>query len=138
MTSTVSMFFSTEDYNGTMGMKISVGEKTIKQYQNVPAEDYEITFDVNWPSEIILDFYGKGPKDTKIDDQGNILQDKHILLKNFTIDRVNVTHDMIMAHKIINFDHGLIEHTNYFGFNGTAKILLNYKNSFHWLLKYTN
>lgn len=96
-----------------------------------PAQFRTIEFYINFPTEIVLDVSGKNMNsDTVLDDQGNIIKDKHIELIKVIIDNIAVP--SLYLKKWPELDGN---NNSYFGFNGQFKLKFLEKNSFTFLLK---
>ena len=108
----------------TMGLTVLANEQIIfKQEQNLDKK-FTLDFDIDLPGEIKFIVQGKGPFDTKVDDNGNILQDKFLKINSMLIDRMPVTR-WVLESKFIQFTHAEQEsYTNYFGYNGQGTIQL--------------
>jgi len=96
-----------------------------------PAQFQTIEFYINFPTEIVLDVSGKNMNsDTVLDDQGNIIKDKHIELTKVIIDNIAVPSLYLKKWPELNGNNN-----SYFGFNGQFKLKFLEKNSFTFLLK---
>jgi hypothetical protein len=121
--------------NQTMNLVIYNNDQVIYQNYNIIDSRFVVEFESCLPSTLCIDVSEKGPNDTKVDDQGNILADKFIKLDYFNVDQMPVK-SWILENGLIHF---LTEHrqelkTNYFGFNGRATIDLNHTDSFEFHL----
>ena len=82
------------------------------------------------PTTVTVVASGKGPMDTLVDEQGNIIQDCHACLREVYLDGFKLG-DYFLYHKVmITADDGHELVTNYFGFNGRAVIDLPKKSVF--------
>lgn len=86
--------------------------------------------EVELPTQIDLTFFGKNQNnDTKIDEQGNITQDKHVLIKEIRLD--NITVEPLYLKRRLKLEHkDGVNYSNYIGFNGCMKIEFNQPNVF--------
>jgi len=90
-----------------------------------------ITIDQEFPGQIDLIASGKDMNhDTILDADGNITQDKHILLTGVTVDRV-----LIPDHFIKSWPKASDRSTSYFGFKDQISLNFDDLDSFYWLLK---
>jgi hypothetical protein len=99
----------------------------------VPGPDLlaTVTIDQEFPGRIDLVVDGKDMNhDTILDAEGNIVQDKHILLTNVTVDRV-----LVPDHFIQSWPKTSNRSTSYFGFNDQISLNFDDSDSFYWLLK---
>jgi len=126
------------EYNGTMDCNIRSDDNVLYNLNNNNPGLQVINMSVDWPSTLYIESFGKGNRDTKLSDDGEILADKHITIENIIIDGIIIYPEHIFMHKIIEFNHGdAQEFTNYLGFNGIAKINFSGSKPIYWLLKNT-
>lgn len=107
-------------YNGT--------ESTL-----VPTSNLEYCYeqDIILPCSITLEFFGKDSnKDTKIDENGNIIKDKHVLIKSMKLDNMPVEPLYLKRYLGLNHASG-INFSNYIGFNGNMEIKFEKSNVFN-------
>ena len=116
--------------NKSMSLCISCNNKTytfdkLEQINNIDIE-------VKFPSICKFETFGKDPKDTIIDENGKIIQDKFIILKDIQIDGFSVDKNYLsMFIDFHSLDHGKIT-TNFWSFNGIC--LINFTpTAFQWL-----
>lgn len=84
----------------------------------------------NLPSECILEFSGKDPRDTKIDKDGNIVDDIFVLIKSVKIDGIRLPDTYVHQKIKIKTDSGEEIQTSHIGYNGRVVISLLESNSF--------
>lgn len=133
MYSLVTFKFSIGLYNGSMGMTIRCNDKLLLSKNSFDTDTFEFTDNIELPADITIDLYGKGVNDTSIDSDGNIVADKYIKLEELSVDRVPL-HILSLIH-IAEIDHDVNTNvTNYWGFNGRAKIKIEHPDSFLWHL----
>ena len=91
--------------------------------------------EVDLPVQVDLTFFGKNQdKDTKIDDQGKIIQDKHVLIKEIRLD--NIVVEPLYLKRRLKLEHpNGANYSNYIGFNGCMKIELDQPNVFLQVMK---
>jgi hypothetical protein len=104
---------------------------TNKQILVLPAKEQIVEFQIDFPTEVILDISGKNMNyDTILNDDGVIIKDKHIKLTRATIDNITVP-DLFLK----QWPELCGNKSSYFGFNGQVKLKFLEKNSFIFLLK---
>ena len=90
------------------------------------------TVALQWPGEIVITLGGKNQlTDTKVDQQGKIIQDKFVQLTNVCVDRLAVSHHFLQKWPLVNNEI----RTCYFGFNGTVQLIFDSPSAFHWLIR---
>lgn len=82
------------------------------------------------PSEYILEFSGKDPRDTKIDSDGNIIDDIFIRIKSIKIDGIRLPDTYVHQKIKIKTDSGEEIQTSHIGYNGIVVIPLAESTSF--------
>lgn len=133
----------------TMTLKFEVGrvdetsmgitvKSTLHQgtYDNL-GEDFSVTFPVEFPSQVIIETFGKGPHDTKVDADGKVIADKYLKLTDILIDQLSVARYYCDQKVVIDNGNQKIT-TSYWGYNGTVIIELDEENGFRWLAKTQN
>lgn len=90
----------------------------------VTPDQPHIKLSISLPTTIHLELSNKGPNDTIVDSSGNIVQDCYIKLKAITIDRFVLNEKWLHQKIILNTVDGQQITSNYFGFNGTAILVL--------------
>ena len=113
--------------NAVMRVDVSVDERVY----SVPCEfsgdtgQGSISIPIRLPTVLTITASGKGPMDTLVDDQGNIIQDCYARLQAFYLDGFRLD-DYFLYHKVHQKSVDGQELTsNYFGFNGQAVIHLD-------------
>lgn len=87
---------------------------------------------LRFPSTFSISVAGKGPLDTQVDDQGNIIKDKYIKLNNIEVDGLNCDPYYLYQKIVLNSVDGQIVTSNYWGFNGVVNLNFSESNSFYW------
>lgn len=80
------------------------------------SDHHDLEFQCSLPLTVEFEFGGKLPNDTLVDDQGNILEDKFILVESMSVDGIWIKRWMLES-RLFESAQG---QTNYFGQNGTA------------------
>lgn len=119
--------------NEYMGVKITLPEA---QSTLQPTEGtiycYEQT--ITLPCTVHLDFFGKNiNQDTEVDSNGNILRDKHVLLKELRLDNIPVE-PLYLKRRLCLVNDQETVYSDYIGFNGRMSINLDQSNVFSQIL----
>ena len=112
---------------------ISHGTKLLPQEPGV----HELQFACRMPDVIKLRFSGKNPNlDTELDNNGNIINDLCVKIKNFSLDHIDI--DWFVVNKIMQFrtESGQEFATNYIGFNGELSVVLDQGNVFDQVMSW--
>jgi hypothetical protein len=91
---------------------------------------------INLPTEINLEFNGKDSNiDTIIDEGGNIIKDKHILIQEIKLNGMPV--DPLYLERRLKLEYGKqINYSNYIGFNGKMTIQFNKSDVFRQIMEW--
>lgn len=106
---------------------------TVNGYPLLPESNGLATIELEqeFPGQIELTVSGKDMNhDTILDTEGQIVKDKHILLKSITVDRV-----LVPNHFVLSWPKTSERSTSYFGFNDSVCLNFEDSDSFYWLLK---
>jgi len=121
------------NYNGGPCIKIHDGSKTLfnKTLNNAGINTLNLNSDMTFPGKIIIQQYGKDmTRDTKLDKNGKILDDKGIVIQSVKI------HDVLLEYELYRFDFikedGTVLNNNYLGFNGKYVIDIDKNNLYEW------
>jgi len=95
--------------------------------------EYTYKTKIEFPTKFMIKVAGKGPTDTQIDDQGNIINDMFIKLTNVTVDGLSCNTEYVYRTNL-HTDSGQVVQSNYWGFNGYVELNFDYANSFFWAL----
>jgi hypothetical protein len=90
--------------------------------QELPAGETRVTCQLQLPCAVTICVSGKGTRDTEQDHSGQILRDKHILLKDLLIDRMSVSPYWLPRFVTLSTESGQTVPSNYWGFNGTVQL----------------
>jgi hypothetical protein len=98
---------------------MAVGDKIIYNSNDIKEPTLTLCFDMTLDQDLVIRVDGKRRNDTKIDADGNILQDKFIRVDRVLINRMPVA-KWILESKFFQFENqqGQISTSNYFGQNG--------------------
>lgn len=84
-----------------------------------------VSIPIRLPTVLTIVASGKGPMDTLVDEQGNIIQDCYARLQAMRLDGFQLN-DYFLYHRIHQHsDDGREITSNYFGFNGRAVLNLD-------------
>jgi hypothetical protein len=114
------------------GMRITV-ESSGTQLQ-LERGQTQCTVPVEFPGYMTVTVNGKMPTDTKVDAEGNVVQDMYVKIIDLQINGMSV--DKVWLEKAIylkRFSDGELVNTNYLGFNGQVRIDFDKPNSFIWV-----
>lgn len=126
-------------YNGSMNIEIFDGDNSIYVGQNLTEGPLRIDCPIHWPTTINIVVSNKGNKDTLVDQTGTILKDKaievtQVLINNFPIQQHLIDKILICRRDGTNAD----THENWWGFNGTVKIIFDQSNPMRYMLSLKN
>jgi hypothetical protein len=132
--SEIELEFKIGHCNGTMNMQIFVDDMPTADYQGFKTDSLVVKQAVNWPAIMKIVVSNKNLScDTKVDNNGTILEDKFIELTKIIVDRVDASTNYI---KSIVLDTGEDKiNSNYWGFNGTVNLCFDQSDSFTWHLQ---
>jgi hypothetical protein len=133
MLTQITFKFQIKRFNGTMGMSILSDGKEVLHKDYFDEDYFEFTTEFIWPGTIEIKLFNKGMKDTHLDDQGNILNDKHITLKELIIDKIAIDEEILRDFIVLDTGSQLLKHL-YWGFNGTVKLNFDEEDFFLWFL----
>ena len=130
--STLKVKFESNESNGMPYFDIVHNGNTLYSQpveQGVHELEFNLTHDTI--NQLTLKMSGKGPFDTVVDNDNNILQDKNIILKEIVLDNVTLfcDYDFLASHVQYKTEHGDI--VNFLpGFWQNAEMVFNYQNTF--------
>ena len=120
-------------YNGTMGMAIFSNDQEVLHQEYFDDNSFEFTTELTWPGTVVIKLFNKQIKDTEIDSQGNILNDKYIKLDRLIIDKIVVDDEILRDFVVLDAGNQLLTE-RYWGFNGTVKLNFEEEDFFLWVL----
>lgn len=105
-----------------MGIEIVTNTDSIR-VPHLPVGTTEYTVACTVPDTIKIQVSGKNlRRDTIVDSQGQIVQDKYVLLRDLRIDQMSVCAPWLPNGITLHTDKGHTVQSNYWGFNGTVQI----------------
>jgi hypothetical protein len=130
----LEIFFRFVEIDGKyMGVKIRYNELE-SVLTPVDNSTYCYEQNIKLPCSVHLDFFGKdNSKDTKIDEQGNILKDKHTLIKAINLDNLPIE-SLYVKRKLELIHSNGATNSNYIGYNGAMVIQFEKSNVFAQVL----
>ena len=97
-----------------------------------PAEPGIVKYETKMflPNSVSLEFSGKDMNhDTVLDNAGNIIEDKAVIIRRILIDRLPVDKNYLEKHLVLETASGNVN-SNYAGFNGKMVLNFNQPNAF--------
>jgi hypothetical protein len=134
----IKILFKSLYYNGNLGITVVVNDKNCATWnsQQPSTEQQTISFDVDSspmePVHLLLKFDNKSQDlDTQVDEDGNILQDKAVVIDQIVIDNIAIYQELFLC-PFTTDDGRIIKNSAYFGFNGIFDVDIQ-PNIFQWL-----
>jgi hypothetical protein len=90
------------------------------------------------PNQIKIKFSGKSSRDTRINSEGDIIQDMYVKIVGLKLDNLKVPDWVIQKKSSYTTEHGKVIETAYVGFNGTMIIDIPESNIFAFYRRLTN
>ena len=121
------------NYRGGPCIKIHDGSKTL--FNDTVSKAGMLTLnlhsDMTLPGKILIEQYGKDmTKDTKLDKNGKIVDDKATIIQSVKIN------DVLLEYELYRFnflkEDGTVLNNNYLGFNGKFVIDIDKDNLYDW------
>lgn len=111
--------------NKSLGLKVYDQDHLIYQHKETDLETVRIEHRTQLPADLTFQVYGKGRHDTKIDQSGQILADKFLRVDALCVNGIWLK-KWALESRIFQFqsDQGQSHTSNYWGFNGRAKLNL--------------
>jgi hypothetical protein len=132
--SNLELQFNVGRCNGSMNMQIFVNDKLAQQYDNIESNTISFKQTIEWPAVVRIQLSNKDNScDTKVDENGKVVEDKYIQLTKIVLDRLMVNERFMNTLGLVTAD-GTKINTCYWGFNGHALLTLDQADSFAWHL----
>lgn len=93
-----------------------------------------LSLSIELPTDVYFVVSNKGPNDTQVDVDGNILADCYIKLTDLSLDKFSTNKDILGRRVTLTADDGQVVNSNYMGFNGTAVLKLSKPDVFSQVL----
>ena len=123
-----------KDYNGGPRVKICNDDKILFD-DNLPTagpHKIRLSTEMTLPNKLVIEHYGKNMKrDTQVDSNGKIQNDKGFYIRSVKID------DVMLENELYHFDFvkedgEILKKNNYIGFNGKFIIDIDKENIYTW------
>ena len=134
MKNNIKFKFRIGRYNGTMSMTITVNGINCYTAEQFDSDNIVVETLMLWPGIVDIVVTNKGPRDTRIDNDGNILEDKFIELEQIIIDNMPIPDSVLRNMTQLFTVNGQKLSTTYWGFNGSIRLSFESNNSFNWFL----
>jgi hypothetical protein len=117
--------------NVPMTLKITVNNIAINQ---PVTEQFQVAVDVELPSVVNFELTDKLATDT-ITVNNQIVADKFIKLESIELDGLEIDSWKIPAEYLYLETENTVHYSAYWGFNGTAKLIIDHDDPAFWLLE---
>jgi hypothetical protein len=132
----IDLIFQACDIDGQcMSLHVIHDDGTEKLFDDLSPGQFQHNWTQRFPGQIQLRVDGKGPSDTKINDQGQIVRDKYIQLIDLRVDGLSIDPDWLFHHIHLERDNNQRITSSYWGFNGRVIIEFDSDNSWIWLAR---
>jgi hypothetical protein len=124
--------------NGFMKSKWFANEQCMIEVDPTESGEIDISFDVELPCTIKIELSGKDLNaDTKVNQNGNIIQDKFIKISGMWLARHPIPEFVYMNMCEVETNDSKFK-TSYFGFPGTVLIALDEQDPITWHFKHNH
>ena len=122
--------------NGYMSVQCYANGQLIAEPQIDKSNNSIVDVKVDFPVELVIKVSGKNNNTDTVVENGQIVKDKYVKLKQVYLARYHVNENML--HTLCQFtpDMGTTEQNNYFYCNGIAKMQFHAQDALRWHLKY--
>lgn len=121
--------------NGSMKIEMFDQTQPIYTGENLPDGPLRINCLINWPTNVHIITSNKMPDDVEVDGNGNVIKDKSIEVTGILINNFPIHQDLIDKLFICQHAGSLdITNENWWGFNGTIKIIFDHANPMRYML----
>lgn len=119
----------------SMALMICNSSGTIFSKNSFDESQFRISFDVEFPDQLIFHTSNKNINDTIVGPNGSIEKDMYIKIVKFSIDGLSIK-TWILEQKLFSGESasGDLYHTNYLGYNGKTTVDLGFTDSFRFFL----
>jgi hypothetical protein len=133
MLTEITFKFTIGKYNGSMGMAIFSDGRQIFRQDYFDNNEFVFTTEISWPGTVTIEVFNKQIRDTEIDSQGNITNDKYIKLNELIIDKILVDEEILKDFVILDTGTKILKE-RYWGFNGKVTLTFTESEFFLWFL----
>jgi hypothetical protein len=116
-------------------MRIKINDIEVENFNNINEGNFSVEYEPFWPFNIKFELSNKTYKDTTLDQDGNVIIDKHIFLKEIWLDNVAVSKQFLTNKIFLKTESGDQVKSQYWGFNGDCTIEFAGPDSFEWHLR---
>ena len=135
----LTLVCSVTRYNGSMKIEMFDQTRLIYTGENLPDGPFRINCLIDWPTTVNIITSNKTQDDTEIDASGNILKDKSIEVTGILINNFSIHQDLIDKLFICQHEGSPnITNENWWGFNGTIKIIFDHATPMRYMLSLRN
>jgi hypothetical protein len=125
--------------NGSLNIQIFDQTDLIYTGQDLEEGLLRIDCAIDWPTTVNIITSNKGPNDTEVDTNGNIIRDKSIEVTGVLINNFPIHQDLIDKLFICQRAGSAgITNENWWGFNGTIKIVFDQLTPMRYMLALKN
>ncbi len=132
----VQLTFEVGHCNGSMSLQVFGNNQQLFTRNDLTEQQISLDLNLDLPGTIKIVLGNKNNNtDTRIDHNGQVLQDKYIKLSEMTVARVPVKSSVLFD--LCNYltETGQQSQDTYWGWNGTVQINLNESTPVTWHLK---
>ena len=126
--------------NGSMNVEIYSNQQLLANYTDITSNNIELSTDVSLPCHLTFNISNKNPAiDTIVNQQGDIVSDKFMILKGLSLGNIPVQPSLLFA--ICNYcvdGQYISKYDTYWAFNGKVVIDLLNDNFIQWHLEHNN
>lgn len=136
----INLTFSLEfgQCNGSMSVDILDDKQQLAFLENVTDKSLDFAYKIILPNKIRFNLANKNTnRDTKVDDQGNVIADKYVRLASMSLGGIPIR--PVTLFKICTYRaNDQTRFDTYWGFNGSVAIDFHEDNFIKWHLKSNN
>jgi|TARA_B100001094_G_C17955407_1_gene682726 hypothetical protein len=134
----IKIQFTVQNYNNGPCIRVATNDEVLYDQQLGQKGDITLELDADFklPNKLIVEHYGKNMKrDTKINSDGKILDDKGVSINNISFDDVSLNYEIYHLPFIKDSGETLLNN-NYLGFNGKFIVDVDSENIYQWQSKW--
>ena len=125
--------------NGSMSISIQDQDRTVYSANDLPAGAWRTSFEIAWPTTVHIQLGNKGPTDTLLDDQGQIMEDKAIEVTKVLINNFPIHQDLVDKIFVCRRAGSTVDtNENWWAWNGTVQIRFDHTSPMRYLLSLQN
>lgn len=130
----IQIKFNVRNFNSGPKIRVAIDQDTVfqKQLSIQRRELVKLELNKSLPCKLLIEHYGKDmSRDTLLDSNGNILDDKALIIERIQIDDVELI-DELFLFDFVKDDGTVIKNTNYLGYNGKFVLDIDRDNLHSW------